>query len=270
MPTPLDIDRIVRDSFVRSGEWHDRIASTNNRGMELARDESLVTPLLIAAGEQSAGRGRGANRWWSNAGALTFSLIFDPIGDLLARESPALEADRWPRIALIAGVALCNVFQELLPHVPCRMKWPNDVLLAGKKVAGILVEVPPPASPAPRRVVLGVGINVNNSLARAPREIQATGTSLYDACGTVFDLTELMVAWLRPFAANLHSLAVSDPELPSRWQSLCALSGKTVELQSGNRIVRGLCRGIDIDGALLVDTETGRERFYAGVLVRFV
>jgi BirA family biotin operon repressor/biotin-[acetyl-CoA-carboxylase] ligase len=270
VPAPVDLDRIPRASFVKHVEWHDRISSTNDRGMTLAADPGLATPVLIAAGEQSAGRGRGMNRWWSDAGALTFSLVFDPHADQKNRGSPALPADRWPRIALTAGVALCDVLQDLLPHVSTGLKWPNDVLLGGKKVSGILVEVPPAAPPAPRRLVIGMGINVNNSIAAAPAELRSTGTSLCDAAGALFDLTELLIAWLNRFAGHLHALAVAEPALPERWQALCALSGKTVELQSGNRSIRGVCRGIDSDGALLVDTGTGRERLYAGLLVRVV
>jgi BirA family biotin operon repressor/biotin-[acetyl-CoA-carboxylase] ligase len=238
--------------------------------MALSGNVSLVTPLLIAAGEQSAGRGRGANRWWSNSGALLFSLVFDPSRDQKDRGSPVLEADLWSRVALTAAVALCDVLQELLPHIPRALKWPNDVLLADKKVAGLLVEVPAALPPAPRRLVLGMGINVNNSLAMAPCEIQATGTSLCDVSGTAFDLNDLVIAWLQRFAGHLHALALGDAGLPLLWQSLCALSGKTIELHAGNRTVRGLSRGIDGDGALLVETEAGLERFYAGVLVRVV
>jgi BirA family biotin operon repressor/biotin-[acetyl-CoA-carboxylase] ligase len=210
------------------------------------------------------------NRWWSDAGALTFSLVFDPHADQQSRGAPVLDSERWPRIALAAGVALCDVLQELLPNVPCSLKWPNDVLLAGKKVSGILVEVPPAHPPSPRRLVLGMGINVNNSLASAPVELQASGTSLCDAAGAAFDVTNVLIAWLNRFADRLHALAIADPGLPHRWQSLCALSGKMVELQSGNRAIRGTCRGIDTDGALLIDTPAGRERLHAGVLVRVV
>jgi BirA family biotin operon repressor/biotin-[acetyl-CoA-carboxylase] ligase len=238
--------------------------------MMLAAEPALATPFLIAAGEQSAGRGRGMNRWWSSTGALTFSLVFDPQADQESRGSPALQADRWPRIALAAGVALCDVLQQLLPQVPTGLKWPNDVLLGGKKVSGILVEVPPAAPANPRRLVLGMGINVNNSLATAPVDLQSTATSLLDAAGGLFDRTDLLIAWLNCFADRLHALAAVDHALPARWQSLCALTGKTVELQSGNRTVRGLCRGIDIEGALLVDTAAGPERLYAGSLTRAV
>lgn len=236
--------------------------------MKLARSTDLVTPNLILAGEQTAGRGRGVNRWWSDRGALTFSLVFDPHADLVRRGAAPLESDRWPRIALAAGVALCDVLQSEVPDSPRALKWPNDVLLAGKKVAGILVEVPPASPPAPRRLVLGMGWNVNNSLHSAPSEVQAAGTSFRDAAGFDFDISQLLIDWLDHFARHLRALTAGDPELPSRWQVLCALSGRQIELLSGNRRVSGVCRGIDGEGALLVETEAGPERLYAGVFVR--
>ena len=238
--------------------------------MQLARSVDLVTPQLILAGAQTAGRGRGSNRWWSDRAALTFSLVFDPVVDLIHRGAAALETDRWPRVALTAGVALCDVLQSAVPHSRCALKWPNDVLLAGKKVAGILVEVPPALPSAPRRLVLGMGWNVNNSLHTAPAEVQDVGTSLRDIAGIDFDVSQLLIDWLDHFARHLRALADGDHELPTRWQSLCALTGQTLELSSGSRRVRGICRGIDGDGALLVDTEAGPERLYAGVLVRTV
>jgi BirA family biotin operon repressor/biotin-[acetyl-CoA-carboxylase] ligase len=271
MSLPPVILELIRDtSFVEKVEWHDTIASTNDRGNELARSADLATPLLILAGRQTAGRGRGANRWWSADGALTFTLVFDPQRDLTKSKLPPLPIELWPRVALVAGVALCDLLQTLLPSTPSRLKWPNDVLLGDKKVAGILVEVPQAGADVPRRLVLGMGVNVNNSLAASPREVQAVAAALCDAGGERFDSTQLLVDWLNSFVNRLGELTGSAPELVQRWQSLCALNGKTVELQSGSRTVRGNCRGIDCDGALLLETCAGPERLYAGSDVRVV
>ncbi|MBI3864296.1 MAG: biotin--[acetyl-CoA-carboxylase] ligase [Planctomycetia bacterium] len=266
--TAAILDRLLAAPFVRHAEWHDTIASTNDRGNELARSAEIVTPLLILAGRQTAGRGRGGNQWWSDEGALTFSIVFDPERDVPGCGGHPLSQEQWPKVALAAGVALCDVLQARLPQVPCRLKWPNDVLLAGKKVAGILVEVPPPGNSVPRRLVLGMGVNVNNSLSAAPAEIQAIGAALCDVAGERCDGADLLIDWLGDFAERLRALSAGDDDLVERWQLLCALRGKTIELQSGNRIVRGSCRGIDAAGALLVDTDSGLERLFAGVLVR--
>ncbi|MBS0266709.1 MAG: biotin--[acetyl-CoA-carboxylase] ligase [Planctomycetes bacterium] len=269
-PPPVILDWIRSASFVRQVEWHDTIGSTNDRGNELAKNRELETPLLIMAGEQTAGRGRGGNRWWSGPGALTFTLVFNPLDDLTACGLRPVPTDYWPRVALVAGVSLCDVLQASIPATACQLKWPNDVLLGGKKVAGILAEVPPAGPDVPRRLVLGLGVNVNNSLAAAPPEIQAVAAALCDLSEERLDSAQILVDWLNMFSDRLDRLAAQDRALAERWQSLCVLRGKTIELQSGSRLVRGLCRGIDTDGALLLDTPQGPERLYAGVLVRVV
>ncbi|MSR56394.1 MAG: biotin--[acetyl-CoA-carboxylase] ligase [Planctomycetaceae bacterium] len=269
----LDLDRLQNESFVAGVEWHKTLESTNDLAMQRAAQESLETPFLILADEQTTGRGRGNNRWWSGTGALTFSLVIDPQtpagnGNSPQRAGGFIPPVYWPRVALVAGVSLCEALEILAPQLDYGLKWPNDVLIAGKKVAGILVEIPPARPPIPRRLVLGMGVNVNNSLAESPPEIQSVGTALCDATGLEFDRTQVLLAWLDRFSANLSALAADSPALPAGWQSRCVLTGQTIELQAGDRAVRGVCRGIDVDGALLVDTPTGPERLYGGVLVR--
>jgi len=265
-----DLARIQKHSFVRHVERHDSLSSTNDRGIEIAADAELCTPALIVARQQTAGRGRGANRWWSQDGALTFSLVFDPQCDIPGHPSAPLASSHWPCIALSAGVALCDVLEQTFPALGRGLKWPNDVLVEGKKVAGILVEVPPAKPPASRRLVLGMGLNVNNSLVAAPPEIQAAGISLIDATSAPVDAAQLLLSWLNRFADLLRALADDDPKLPTRWQSLCVLTGRSIELETGQRTIRGLCRGIDHSGALLVESVTGIERIYAASLVRAV
>lgn len=266
----LDVARIRQSAFIADVESHELLASTNDRGIELSRSDTLATPLLIVAARQTAGRGRGLNRWWSDSGGLACSLIIDPSGDLISRSAVPLEQERWPRVALTAAVALCDVLQDLVPARNIALKWPNDILLEGKKVAGILVEIPPAVPAVPRRLVLGMGVNVNNSLQHAPAEILATAISLVDVAGRTFEMTAFLSAWLERFESRLTALAGNDSLLPERWRSLCALTGQTVELQSGNRQMRGLCTGIATDGALLMDTGNGPERLYAGARVRIV
>ena len=115
-----------------------------------------------------------------------------------------------------------------------------------------------------------MGWNVDNSLKDAPVEIQAAGTSFRDEAGIEFDISQLLIDWHEHFARHLRALAAGDPALPARWQELCSLTGHGIELLSGNRRLSGVCGGIDDDGALLVTTETGAERLYAGVLVRTI
>jgi BirA family biotin operon repressor/biotin-[acetyl-CoA-carboxylase] ligase len=251
----FDLGRIRRESFVRIVEHHFELPSTNDRSLELARERELNTPVLVLAERQTAGRGRGANRWWSNRGALTFSLVLDA-------EAHGLSAAHWPRVALTAAVAVHEVVQPLVPRAVCGVRWPNDVYLSGRKLCGILTE---PARQS-NRLVLGIGANVNNSLADAPAEVREIGTSLRDVTGTSHDLTDFLIRLLRRLANNLDALANDDHRLAQSWSQLCLLRGRAIELDVGAECVRGRCQGIDADGALLLATPRGPQRFFAGIV----
>jgi BirA family biotin operon repressor/biotin-[acetyl-CoA-carboxylase] ligase len=256
--TLFDLPRLRSESFVRHVEHHAELASTNTRALELTEREEYELPVLVLCDHQMEGRGRGSNRWWSGEGALTFSLLIDA-----ARWN--LPADRHPRVSLATGVAVCEAVQATLPANSVGLKWPNDVHLDGRKACGILVETPPRSG----RLVVGVGLNVNNSLADAPDEVRARATSLADAAGVSFEPTEVLLAVLRQIERNLHLLATDEAALAEKWSALSVLTGRSVELTLGSRSVRGRCLGISQDGALLLNAAAGQERFYAGVVARF-
>lgn len=254
-------DRLSTDTFLRGSEHHLEIASTNDRALELCVDAELPVPFLVIADRQTSGRGRGANRWWSSDGAILFSVIVH------AAEYGLPEA-RWPQISLTVGAAVCQTLQNLLGGVTTvGLKWPNDVWLNGRKAAGILVEVP---SARRGRVVIGVGLNVNNSFADAPPELRPLATSLRDETGIETDRHEVLVGLLRQFDEDLRSLAASDRSLTERWQSLCVLRGRTVSLDQGQHQVSGRCLGIADDGTLRLQTESGEQRLYGGTVRQIV
>lgn len=253
----FDLLELQANTFVRDVEHHAEIPSTNSRAIELA-GEDRPTPLLVLAKMQTAGRGRGDNRWWSAEGALTFSLLLDAA-------QLHLPADRWPRVSLAAGVAVCEAVQSLLPASAVGLKWPNDVHLDRRKVCGILVETPPRSG----RLVVGVGLNVNNSLAHAPDDVRVRATSLYDSAEIEFDPHDTLVRVLRRIEENLKLLATNDALLAQKWRALSVLTGRFVELELGSRHVSGRCLGIDEEGALLLETSVGPERFFAGVVAHF-
>jgi len=259
--SPEEFASVTNDTFVNRLEFHPLLGSTNDRSLELAREPHLETPLIVLAATQTAGRGRGANRWWSGDGALTFSLILEP--GLLD-----LPPTVWPRVAVVTGLTLCEAFADRVPSASVRLKWPNDVHVDGKKVAGILVEVPPAAYPVPARLVVGIGINVNNSWRDAPDEIRDKGTALCDVGGAALSPGELLTELMNRLSDNLRQLAETPEVLAPRWRACCALTGKTVEIQQGERLVRGVCLGIDDDGALLVQQESDRIKLYGGTVAK--
>lgn len=254
------ISQIIAETFVRDVEFHAEIGSTNDRALDLAVAEvGCTTPLLVWALQQNAGRGRGANRWWASEGALTFSLLLDTA-------ELNLPQSRWPQISLTAGLAVCAALQELSPHSDLSLKWPNDIFVDGRKICGILVEIPPRQS---GKVVLGIGINVNNSVVQAPAELVSKATALCDVSRRSWDLPSVLIQVLRQLADHLRQLSVEDPSLPERWDKLCFLRGRTVTHQVGDRVTLGVCQGVDRDGALLLRTESSLERVMGGVITHW-
>ncbi len=251
------LNHLPSDIFLRGAEHHAEINSTNDRALELCRDPKLPVPYLVLADQQTSGRGRGANRWWSSDGALLFSVIVD------AAEYELPES-RWPQISLTAGVSVCEVLGKV-SSATVGLKWPNDIWLNDRKVCGILVEVPPVQR---GRLVIGIGLNVNNSFASAPPELQTIATSLCDESGAVFDRNKLLSDVVRQLDFDLCRLAVNDPSLPVLWQSQCVLRERIVSLETSQQFVTGCCLGIADDGALRLQTHSGEQRFYGGVVRR--
>ncbi|MSQ97590.1 MAG: biotin--[acetyl-CoA-carboxylase] ligase [Gemmataceae bacterium] len=279
------LNRLPAETFVRAVEWHDEIGSTSDRAIELATAAKQELPLLVIAGQQTAGRGRGANRWWAAPGALTFSLVLE--GTTLG-----VSADRWPRLSLATALVVGEVIRQLAPKADVQLKWPNDVYIAGRKVCGILLEAP---ASAPDRIVLGLGLNVNNSLAAAPPEIRDTAIALCDVIGdrpnfylsssdiilqskngTVplgteqpLDLYDVLCRLLIGMDQELKLLSRDNLRLAERWQPYCLLEGRTVTLRQGREEITGICESIDSDGALLLRTAAGTGRFISGTVADF-
>jgi len=252
----LSLSRILAETFVSWIDYHDQIASTNDRGLALVVEGQLKMPALVLTNRQTAGRGRGANPWWSADGALTFSLVVDAA-------SLQLPTQHFPQVSLTTGLAACEALLKEVPGQDIRLKWPNDVYLQGRKVCGILVETSRVSSAV---LVIGMGINVNNSLRRAPCELKDIATSLLDVAGRPFDRTRLLIELLQQLEGQLQRFTTHRAALLQRWRELCLLQGRTVCLAVGDRQFVGVCQGIDEEGALLVQQEAGIQRFFAGVV----
>jgi BirA family biotin operon repressor/biotin-[acetyl-CoA-carboxylase] ligase len=250
----IDLERIRAETLVRGIEYREELRSTNDLALWLARSTSPDLPMLVLAERQTAGRGRGVRRWWSAPGALTFSLLVDVDPVRLPRE-------RAPQIALLTALAVGDALQDLAPEVPVGLKWPNDVLIGPRKVAGILIEGPPQSA---GRLVIGIGLNVNNSFAAAPAELQASAISLADAVEGTFDRSTVLIQVLRNLGESLDLLIAGRLNLQYRWAPRCVLSGRAVQVGTGPHAVSGICQGLDEHGALLVQTPAGLKRCWSG------
>lgn len=251
----LDVERLAACPAIARVEYFRTIGSTQDRAHELAREaDSNSLPLLIVAEEQTAGRGRGANRWWTGPGSLAMSLMFDPANWSLP-ERPV------PQRALITGLAIVDAVQPLLSGRRVGLHWPNDVFVDGKKIAGILVDVL-----GQGRHVVGIGLNVNNPLAGAPEEVRNRAASLCELAGRTFDRTEVLLSLIEQLHSGLRAAAAAPEEIGARFQELCLQVDRMLTIDSAGQVLAGRCAGIATDGALLLDTSNGRQRVYSGVL----
>ncbi|MDX1946259.1 MAG: biotin--[acetyl-CoA-carboxylase] ligase [Pirellulaceae bacterium] len=252
----FDLSRIARH-FPGHLDHHESLGSTSDRALELAATGDVPLPLLVLAERQTGGRGRGLNRWWAAEGALTFTLVVDS-------SAAALSLALWPRAALVAGLAICEALAELAPAAEWRVKWPNDVFASGGKICGILCESVPGWKD---RLAIGIGINVNNSLAAAPDDIRHAARSLVDLDGAPRDLTGVLLAVLDRLEARWADLAAGRfGELAAAYRRLCLLTGRMLTVESAGETLVGRCLGIDDAGALVIATESGPRGLVAGTI----
>jgi BirA family transcriptional regulator, biotin operon repressor / biotin---[acetyl-CoA-carboxylase] ligase len=252
-PSTIDIGRVLAETFVVRAEHHPTLGSTNDRARACVGDGG-PTPLLVVADEQTRGRGRGTNRWWTGPGSLAFSL-------LLAPETTPSDPRRRPLVALAAGVAVADAARPLVDRLPVGLHWPNDVFAGDRKLSGVLVEVPAEGSH-----IVGIGVNTNNSVADAPADIRDRAVTLYDLTGRRHDQTAVLIVILQHFAQALDQARTCPDALVGRANAMCQQIGRTLALRSGEESVTGRCVGIAGDGALVLDTSDGRREFRGGML----
>jgi BirA family biotin operon repressor/biotin-[acetyl-CoA-carboxylase] ligase len=251
----LDLARLAASPMLARVEHHATLGSTQDRAHELARaGDAAKLPLLIVAEEQTLGRGRGVNRWWTGRGSLALSLLFDP-ADWDVSRNPL------PERSLAVGVAIVDSVAPWLAEHRVGLHWPNDVFVAGKKIAGVLIDVLPDG-----RHVVGIGLNVNNSLAEAPDDVRARAASLCELAGRPFDRTELLLTLLDRLQAAVRESAAAPEVFGQRFDELCLQAGQTLTVEAGSQRTTGICAGIAADGALLLDTPGGTRKIYSGVL----
>lgn len=255
----FDRERILAETFVGSIHFLPEMRSTNDEALELVRAKSIKTPCLVLTERQTAGRGRGTNRWWSAEGALTFSLVMEA-------DEQKLPAPRWPQISLYAGLAICEALQQIAPGLPVGLKWPNDVFIIDKKVCGVLVEVP---SSKAGHVVVGIGLNVNNSFESAPADVRGIATSLLDEKQHRFSMSDVLVCLLQAFQQQWLRWEQNGEHLSQQWPKHCLLSGRHVCLETAGRSIEGRCLGINADGALRIDTGEAIECHVVGHVKSF-
>lgn len=241
---PLDWQRVAA---ARAGGrvggvviYHPTVGSTNTLGRELLR-AGAADGTIVLADEQTAGRGRHGRRWTAPArSGIALSLLLR-----LAPDFPLYT------LTMVAALAVSDAVRDVV-DTRCMLKWPNDVLVDGAKVAGILLELDDAG--ASWSVVVGIGLNVNAAPA-------VTGAgSLAGAVGRPVAREPLLIRILSALDAYLI-LAAHEPEAVLRpWRERLATLGQPVRVQAPDGVVEGLAVGVDAEGALLVRLADGAVR----------
>ncbi|MES2922465.1 MAG: biotin--[acetyl-CoA-carboxylase] ligase [Verrucomicrobiota bacterium] len=216
------------------------VESTNDEVRVLAQ-AGAPDGLVLLAERQTAGRGRRGAAWFSPAGeSLAFSILVRP------EEPKAL----WPRLALAAGLAVAEAIESF--RLQAGIKWPNDVWIGQRKVAGILVEA------GSDFAVVGIGLNVNST--EFPPGVSEIATSLRIESPQVFPRAEVLGEIIRKFAARRLQIGDDFDALICGVRLRCVLTGKRVTLCTASGPRAGTVEGIAASGELLLRTENGLER----------
>lgn len=243
-------------AFGRSLRLYDSVGSTQNEARTWAAAGAPHGALVLAE-EQKAGRGRMGRAWHSPRGkGLWMSLVI----------RTGLTLEQAPQVALVTAVAVCRAIRQTT-GADARLKWPNDVLVDGRKVAGILVELQ--ASGARMQsLIAGIGISVNLGREDFPEELRMKATSLRLVTERAIDRTGLAIQTVHSLEEMIgFYLKEGFAPVASLWEALSDTLGNRVLVETPLGQVSGIAVRLDDSGALVVRMDNGEERkLYSGDL----
>ena len=252
MSTPLSAEKIKSNlNCLRIGSEilvFDAIDSTNDLAKQYLESD-VAEGLVLIADSQTGGRGRMGRSWVSLQGVgIYLSVIL----------KPQIQPSRVPQLTLLAGLATTLAVNEFTRQ-KARLKWPNDVLLNGKKLCGILCEYHSTQN-REAGVIVGIGINVNHTLTDFPDDLKSSATSLRIETGNSID----RLALVRALIGNLDQqydayLGNGEQAVIEKWLENSDMAGKKITVTQGKSATHGTALGLDSQGRLLLLSEKGEE-----------
>ena len=222
----------------------DTVSSTNDYLKALA-DDGCKNGTAVTSREQTKGKGRLGRKWVSEKDQniiLSFML------------QPQITPNKCLTITHLAGLSLCNAIRDFT-GLDCKIKWPNDIIIGNKKLAGILTEMKSSAGKIDY-VIVGIGINVEQKIF--PEEISHKATSIILETEKAIDKNDLFVHILETLEADfIRNNLEMTPSVLAEYTKLCATIGKTVTFSKGNESVCGKAVGIEQNGELIVTIDGG-------------
>jgi BirA family biotin operon repressor/biotin-[acetyl-CoA-carboxylase] ligase len=229
-------------------------SSTSDVAEKFARD-GVKEGVVVFAESQTRGRGRLGRRWWAAPGtSLLFSVLL----------RPNLHPNAATQIMAASAVALTRAIRQQTGCAP-EIKWPNDLLCGGRKIAGILTELNAELDHV-KYLIVGIGVDVNQERHEFPEDIRKTASSLRVESGRRIHRAELASAILAELDKDYARIVAGQfAAVADEWERQCATLGCRVAIRIGDRQVEGRAESLDADGALLIRTQHGRlERILGG------
>jgi BirA family biotin operon repressor/biotin-[acetyl-CoA-carboxylase] ligase len=252
----IDIKKIQstqNKKIMSQSYFFDSLDSTNKMAQILAK-EGETEGTLVVSRVQKEGLGRLNRSWISPDGGLWFSLIF----------RPKFEPSYAPKITLMAGLAVAKVLAETL-GLDAKIKWPNDILIEGKKACGILTEMRTSVVEI-NYIILGIGLNANFDVKELPRDFSNNSTTLKQELGKAVDLTELLLNILDELEQNYKLLQSRESsKILDLWRRYSDTLGKNVRITTNQDSFEGMAVDVDETGALLIKNKNNEiKKFLAG------
>lgn len=227
--------------------YEESIDSTQKIAHRLAYEGAPEGTIIIAE-EQLAGKGRMARKWYSpKYTGVWMSMIL----------RPNIPPPKAPQLTLIAAVAVVQAIQAMTSLTP-QIKWPNDILINGKKVTGILTELLAEADKI-NAIIIGIGINVNQQMEDYPEELRAIATSLFIETGEKLQRAQLIRTLLLKIE-QLYNLYLEKGFYPIKllWESYAISIGKSITARTLSGSIHGKALGINEDGVLMIEDLSGK------------
>lgn len=234
-------------------QYFTQVDSTNNMAKKIAL-EGCPHGTIVIAEEQTLGKGRISRGWYSpRRQGIWFSLVL----------RPPVNPQHAPKFTLLAAVAICRAIHNAT-GIKCGIKWPNDILYAGKKVVGILTEMSAEFDLI-NYVVIGMGIDVNISTEEFPPELKDIATSLKIIAAKKIDRIKLLTEIINQLELFYDmSLKQGFTKILDLWRQMSCTLGQEVDVIGVEEKFKGKAIDIDDEGALLVQTGAGLQRVIAG------
>jgi BirA family transcriptional regulator, biotin operon repressor / biotin---[acetyl-CoA-carboxylase] ligase len=264
----LALESIEQFEFFRSVQWLDQVDSTNRHLDRQIKAGQVPLPCIAVADEQSAGVGRGSNRWFSPQGCLMFSMAIEH-----TMLDPANTPQRLAMLPLRVGLALAQSLEPLVRSQP-KVKWPNDVLVEDRKISGILIESQTVGSQTVGSMgyaIIGIGINCTVEFDQAPEEVRRHAVSLHQVLANrdqeQASCESVLLGFLRSWF-DLQDICASEPDWIERhWPAWDWLADREIQVQQPSRTWYGRADGIGSDGSLrLIDSQAIRHTILSGTV----